>query len=184
MTGVEQKTADLTLEDISTLKLANTDYFIPLLDEVLEAVDGKVPLLIELKNSYKVGVLEEALLQRLDNYKGEFILQSFNPLRVIWLRKHAPSIIRGQISGLYENSQFRGYQKFILKHMFFNFFAKPDFINYQIEGLDSWVIHSLQRRGKLIISWTAGDPDKYALALSMCDNAVFEGFEPEGESKE
>jgi glycerophosphoryl diester phosphodiesterase len=177
MTGMEQKTANLTLEDIGTLKLANTDYHIPLLDEVLEMVDGKVPLLIELKNSHKVGLLEEALVQRLARYNGEFMLQSFNPLRVKWLKKHTPSIIRGQISGLYENSQLKSYQKFILKYMFFNFLSKPDFINYQIEGLKSWRVRLLQRRGMPVISWTAGDKDQYALALSLCDNAVFEGFE-------
>ena len=52
---------------------------IPLLSEVLELVNGKVPLLIELKQDNKVGELEINFMKIMKKYKGKYAIQSFNP---------------------------------------------------------------------------------------------------------
>ena len=53
-------------DQIRQIKLLDTQQTIPLLSDVLEAVAGQVPLLIEVKNEdHRVGPLERELWQRL-----------------------------------------------------------------------------------------------------------------------
>ena len=74
---------DMIIENNNYKDLNNQDiYHIPLLEEVLELVNGKVPLLIEIKQKRKAGKLEHKLMDILNNYKGEYAIQSFNPLTI------------------------------------------------------------------------------------------------------
>ena len=63
-----------TYEELSRLKR----FHIPTLEEVLKLVNGKVPLLIELKQRNKIGKLEKLTMELLNNYNGEYGIQSFN----------------------------------------------------------------------------------------------------------
>ena len=79
MTGNDGYLKYLNKEDLKALTLKGSKEKIPTLKEVLALVDGKVPLLIEIKNKHKVGNLEQAVLEELKSYNGEFAVQSFNP---------------------------------------------------------------------------------------------------------
>ena len=61
MTGHDGFISNSSLADIANLKLQGTKEKIPTFAEVLELVDGKVPLMIEIKNFGKVGPLEKAV---------------------------------------------------------------------------------------------------------------------------
>lgn len=176
MTGANINTYDLTLSKLEKLRLLNTDEKIPLFKEVLQVVDSKVPILIEMKNTSEVGKIEEKLLEELKDYKGEYAVQAFNPFRIIWLKNNAPHIIRGQLSGIYENKNSSKISKCIRRNLLFNIISKPDFVNYEIEGLNKFVIKFLRYRGFPVISWTAKNYSDYCKALKLCDNVVFENF--------
>jgi len=75
MTGLDKEIEDCTTQELNKLFLNNTIYTIPTLDEVLKLVNCKVPLLIEIKNLRKVGELESLLINKLSNYKGEYIIE-------------------------------------------------------------------------------------------------------------
>ena len=73
---------------------------IPTLPQVLEAVAGRVPLLIEVKDQDgsmgpRVGELEQAVAIDLAPYEGPVAVMSFNPYSVDALRHYAPSVPRG-----------------------------------------------------------------------------------------
>lgn len=109
MCGIEGKVFDYTYEQLSAFKLKNSDEKIPLLSEVLKIVDGKVPLLIELKGGAPFGELESRVDHMMKKYKGEFAVQSFNPFSVMWFRFHSPKVTRGQLSSqLSEKSKSSG----------------------------------------------------------------------------
>ena len=82
--------------------LANPDVtvYVPLFSEVAALCEGKTGMMIEIKKKgdefYDYNV-EEALLNELKNYKGDFIVKSFNPYAVDYFRIHAPSYRRGLI---------------------------------------------------------------------------------------
>ena len=94
---VNLKIENTTYKELKKLK----KFHIPTLEEVLKIVDGKVPLLIELKQPNKVGELEKITMKILNKYKGQFAIQSFNPKTIYWFKKNYPNILRGQLSSIY-----------------------------------------------------------------------------------
>lgn len=54
MTGVSKNIKSVTYNEIKNLYLNNTIYKIPLLEDVLKKIDGRVPIIIELKIDNKV----------------------------------------------------------------------------------------------------------------------------------
>lgn len=166
-----------TSKFIKKIKLLNTDYSIPLFSEVLDLVKGKVPLLIEIKNRRRVGKLELRLLDTLMRYKGEYAIESFNPMSVKWFRDNAPEIIRGQLSGAIGPG--RGIKnRTIVRGAFFRIFTRPDFIAYDIRYLPSRKVTRLREIGFPVIGYTAKSKEAYENALKYCDNVIFEGFKP------
>ena len=105
MTGVPGEVDRWVLEDLKKLRLLGTEEAIPTVEEMLSLVNGQVPLLIEIKNdkSENVGRLEPLLMALLAEYQGFFILESFNPEVLVWLRRNAPQYISGQL-GSYSKS--------------------------------------------------------------------------------
>lgn len=176
MTGVDKVIEKCTYDEISQLKLFNSDEKIPLFKDVLELVNGKVELLIELKSFIKAGRLEEKTYELLKDYEGEYAIQSFNPFSVGWFKRNASNIIRGQLSGSYKGGGLTIIVKFLLRNLLLNLISKPDFINYEIEYLNTLPIILQKRRKKLIVGWTARNEKEYKIALNKCKNVVFEGF--------
>lgn len=179
MTGVDKLITDCTYDEILKIKLGNTDQTIPLFEDVLKLVDGKVPLLVEIKNrETTAGILEQKTYDILKKYDGEYFIQSFNPLSVMWFRKNAPEIIRGQISGSYKNWGIKGLRKFMLKYLVYNIISKPDFINYEIKYIDSIFMKFIKMKKKIIIGWVASDKKQYETAMEKFDNVIIEKFIP------
>ncbi len=175
MTGTDGYLSNLKHEDIKGLKLLKSDQGIPLLSEVLAAISGRVPLLIEIKNTNKVGSLEQSIIKILDGYKGDVAVQSFNPYSMEYFKKNAPHILRGQLSSLYKNSDLSRAKKFFLKRLMMNKFSKPDFIAYDFTALPNrWVT----RCGLPVLAWTVRSFADYDLVMEFCDNIIFEGFLP------
>lgn len=178
LTGVDKDIAKCTYGEIKDLKLYDTEERIPLLKDVLAEVNGKFGIMVELKNSVKVGRLEEKTYALLKNYKGDFIVQSFSPFSVAWFKKNAPEFARGQLAGSFKGEQVAWYKKILLRNFMLNGMSKPDFVNYDVRYLDRFIIKLLKRRGKVIFGWTARSQKEYDAALKTCINAVFEDFTP------
>ena len=104
---------------------------IPLLTEVFEVMDGKAPMIIELKTGPRNRELCEKALRLMRSYPGKFCIESFDPRIVRWFWKNAPDILRGQLAALPES--YTGEPKigrFILGHVLSNFWCRPQFIAY------------------------------------------------------
>ena len=62
MTGVGGRVDSKTAEELHSIRLGNTEDTIPTFDEVLGLVDGRVPLLVEIKeDAGKYGVTEKTV---------------------------------------------------------------------------------------------------------------------------
>lgn len=72
--------SDMTYKQLSKLKLLNTDEKIPLLEDVLKVVDGKVPIIIEIKDCKDIIDLGKEAYEILKRYNGKYTIQSFNPI--------------------------------------------------------------------------------------------------------
>lgn len=187
MTGLNKLVEDCTCEELLPLKLLGTEYGIPLMSRVLRTVSGKVPLLIELKDNSFSGDLPEKLTGLLGSYRGECMLQSFNPYMLYWLKKHAPRVKRGQLSqksfsveshggGLLAGPK-RAAKRQILGNMLFNGFTKPDFIAYNIHDLKPDMAKKWRKKGFDLLAWTVRTDGDLRKARWLCEGVIFEGME-------
>ncbi len=177
MTGVNKLLKDCKYEDIKELRLKETNEHIPLFEEVLKLVDGKVPLLIEYKYDSKLGKLEEKSMELLSKYNGKFAVQSFNPFSVRWFKRNFPEIPRGQLSYDYKNDNICKIKKYILKNVLLKFLNDPDFISYGINSMPNKRIEKLRKQGILIAGWTIRNSKDYEFSKKYCDTIVCENME-------
>ena len=168
----------LNKESLQEYKILGSEFSIPTFEEVLELVNGQVPLLIEIKNTGKVGELEKALWNVLKNYKGEFAVQSFNPFSLEWFKKNAPNVIRGQIASyLSDQKNMSWFKKYFLRKMSFNKkISEPHFIAYDWHNLPNHYVNKF--KDLPLLAWTVKSQEEYLATLPHCDNIIFEGFEP------
>lgn len=134
--GAEARIGDLTRGELKKYKLEESDEHIPTLKEALALVDGRVPILIELKSEGNVKALCRAAIEELKNYKGKYCIESFDPRCVAFFRKHAPSVVRGQLAANLlrdKDLKLSRLLKFFLSSLVLNFWTKPDFIAYNFE---------------------------------------------------
>lgn len=158
--------------------IENSEYkeikgYVPLLVDVLNLVDDKIGVMIEVKST-KVGLLEEELYKILKNYKGRYVIVSFNPSTLRYFKKKDPTIIRGQISYNYDKTNFNCFFKLCLKKMWFNILSKPHFISYGIEGFDRKLLNKYRRRGYFIIGWTYKNEENRFVLKEFYDNMIIE----------
>ena len=160
-----------TYDEINDQKIVH----IPLLEEVLNVVNGKVPLLIEIKQNKKVGSLEKKLVETLKKYKGKYAIQSFNVKTVYWFKKNHPNILRGQLSCKYKNTKLLPIRKYFLKKMIFNFITKPNFISYRYDDLTIKEIEKLKKK-YIVIGWTINTKKQYNEYIKYYNNLICEQF--------
>ena len=184
MTGGKGIIRDYTREELQRdFRLLDTEERIPSFEDFLAMVDGKVPLIIEIKDETKdmsICPLVDAALQ---NYPGVYCIESFNPLAVRWYKKHRPDVIRGQLSDAHhrENPEKnKGFLYFAMEHLFTNFLTKPDFIAYNHK-----YAHHLSLsfcRGlfhALTVAWTIKSEEDLARNRDLFQIFIFDSFLPE-----
>lgn len=181
MCAAEGEIAGKTLEELTQYTLLGTKERIPEFAEVLRAVGGRVPLLVELKGESLRSDLPARVHALLQGYEGEYLIESFNPLMLRWYKKHAPHILRGQLSCVFEGplSLPEALIKFAVTHLLTNCLARPSFIAYGHRHTRRWsfrLCRGLFRAPTFV--WTVNDPADYGKAAREADTVIFEGFDP------
>ena len=172
MTGREEKLCECTYQELKELRLEKTNETIPLLQEVLELVQGKVGLLIELKYDTKLGELESKVAKQLENYSENVAIQSFQPLTLLWFKKQRKDWIRGQlIAGKKEEKV----KSWVQTYLAANPVTDPDFISCEVEMLPNSKIEQL-RKNKIILGWTVKTKQESETYFPYCDNLIAENF--------
>lgn len=183
MCGVDKKVEDMTYAQLQQLTLLDTQEKIPKLKEVLQIVDGKVPLIIEYKipgTNPEVCEKANGILQR---YQGVYCVESFNPLGVLWYRLHEPDVFRGILSDSFVKEGFDDFPKpcyEVFHHMLLNFIIKPDFIAYHVKyesDLSRQVCKKLFKAPA--VAWTIQSEEELNYHKNNYDLFIFEGFLPE-----
>ena len=177
MTGNDGYLKFLTKADLPMLKLNGTKETIPTLSETLKTINGLAPIIIEIKNSSKVGELEQKVIDALSKYKGEVAVASFNPIVLSYFKQHAPSLLRGQLAGYLKNIKMKFITRWGIKRMIFaKKISGADFIMYEAKTLPNRFVRKFKKLP--LIAWTVKSQEEYLRVVKYCDNVVFEGFEP------
>ena len=178
MTGKDGFISNSTFEDISKLTLAGTKEKIPTLKDVLDVIDGKVPALIQIKNFGKVGAIEKSIWKVLQDYSGEYAIESYNPYTLEWFKKNAPKVKRGQLACYFENKEITGIRKWSLKRMKFNKkISEPNFIVYDSEDMPNKFVKKYFGVIPVLTCAIRSEEDEKRLS-SFVDNFIFDSYTP------
>lgn len=174
MTGLKASITSLELSEIKKQKLLGSDNVIPTFEDVLLLVNGRVPLMIEVKTNERYKELLSKLMIMLEKYKGEYVIESFDPRVIYWLKKKYPDVVRGQIAGRKIIDIKSKVLRWLLGIMAFNLFTKPDFISYLYTQIDEKFYNKQKKKGRKVAVWTLRDNDEYEKIKDYCDMVIFE----------
>lgn len=167
----------LNASDLVMLTITGSDEKIPSLKDVLSFVDGRVPLLINIKNTDKVGEFEKNLLDVLSGYTGEYAVMSMNPYSLEYFYKHAPQVLRGQMGDVQKGSKLPFCKKYIAKSLCLSRkVSHPDFICYDSNHLPNRFVRKYKELPLLASVVTS--QSEYLRVVKYSDNIIFENFEP------
>ena len=157
LTGVNKVIETLTYPQLSKFKIKNK-YTVPTLNQVLHIVKGKVPILIEIKDVNNNSKFEEELVKILDNYEGEFAIQSMNPFVIDWFYKNRKDYVVGLI--IFNDLNYKLVKKYT---------SKIDFLSVYKKQLPF-------KTKKLVLGWTIRKMAEYEKYKSLCDNLICENI--------
>lgn len=183
--GIEGRPCDYTAAELQTFSLFQTQYTIPSFHEVLSAVNGRVPLIVELKKCDHYPELCKKAYTMLQNYSGAYCIESFDPKIVRWFRKHAKKVVRGQLSADFSTSkEGNRFQHFVLTNLLTNWYTRPHFISYDHHSRDNFAFRICCRLFHLLpVAWTVRDTDDLEEIRKTFRLIIFEYFEPEGKER-
>ncbi len=174
---------DLTAADLEQFVLEESSEKIPLLQEVLALFEGKTPLIVELKAVRGNHVaLSAAAAAVLDDYKGDYCIESFDPRVVGWFRKHRPAVCRGQLAeNFLQNRETKLHPVLgvILTNLLANIVGCPDFVAYRFSDRYTFGLQMCRffHRPQMVY-WTLRSKDELNQAEGERGLCVFESFTP------
>lgn len=155
------------------------------LGDLCARVDGRVPLVIEVKSRFNGDrKLVARMAQVLASYRGPVVAMSFDPDQVTAIRDLMPQVPRGVVAQRrYDDGEWKMlppetiYEMTGLRHAFR---TRPHFIAYWVNELPApapWIARNIF--GCALLTWTVRTPEQRARASRYADQMIFEGFVPE-----
>lgn len=175
--------SDYTAAELTQIKVGSGQDVIEPLEDILRLVDGRVPLLIELKDqsrqlSQTDGRLEQATIDALSLYEGAVAVMSFNPHMIATMAKLSPDLLLGLTTGSFMDPSW-GIDAERIAHLsqITDFDPKRyTFVSHFALELASPCIQTLKEQGVAIFTWTIRSPEAEAVARQTVDNITFEGY--------
>lgn len=172
---VEKNVKDLTLNEIKKFRLFNTDYKIPTLTDVLDFIDSKVPIIIEIKTDVNSKIICPVLLEILKKYKGKVAIKSFDPTVCLWFNKNAKEYIKGLLITDFSNEKtHKLLKRWLLSSLLFIPICKPDFLSVNKSMLKTKKIKRLHNKKHLILGWTFKSQLDMIKYENYCDSYICE----------
>ena len=183
MCGVDRHVKAVTLDEFRRCRLLGTLESPPTLDEVLSAVDGKTPLIIEMKSDGPQSKqLPPQLYRRMQSYGGMWCVESFDPRLICWFKRHAPHVIRGQLAfdpARLGDREHRGFAFWCGARMLMNFLSRPDFVAYAYESEGNYSLKAMRILFRpWMAAWTVRSNEDLKNLKGRYDLMIFEAFEP------
>ena len=168
----------LTHEQLSNLTILDTDHTIPTLQEVLDLVNGRVPIIIELKSNKLKDNLPEKVYNITKNYSGPYAVKSFNHVIMSWFAKNAPEVPRGMLGSSLKGENKPWIYKYIIKNLSLAPMVKPNFISYDHHELSNRALYKFRKKNLPILAWTIRSEQEAKNVQGLADNIIFEDYIP------
>lgn len=159
---------------------------IPTLTQVLEAVAGQVPLLLELKDQDgalgpEIGDLERATAAALEGYAGPVAVMSFNPYSVARMAELRPDLPRGLTTSSFSSAYWPRLpeeRRAAHREMRMLQDVQASFISHHAQDLRAVPVARARALGLPVACWTIRSPEEERAALEVADCVTFEGYLP------
>lgn len=184
LTGETGAVAARTAAELAGIALTGATDTIPTLPQVLSAVAGRVPLLVEIKDrsgtlSETDGRLEAAVASALADYAGPVAVMSFNPHSVARMAALAPGLPRGLTTSAFDPDEWAPVPPATCARLR----GIPDydttlsgFISHEAGDLPRARVADLAAQGAAILCWTIRSPEDEIAARRIARNITFEGY--------
>jgi glycerophosphoryl diester phosphodiesterase len=179
--GVALDVRRTAFDEVRSHPLTGSDLPVPTLEEALEVVGGRVPVMVEVKNLGRgVGMVEEAAARVLDERAGEPLsVASFHPGTVRWFALRRPELPRGRTSGVLADAPLPAPVRAAMRRLVGVQRSRPHYLSYELAGLPNAAVSRLRAAGLPVITWTVRDTQGLALARRHADQCIFESLDPD-----
>jgi len=178
MCNTDVKISELTYDELRKFRLLETEEIIPSFSDVLEIVSEKVPLIIELKIDGRSLDLSQVAATSLENYKGIYCIESFNPILLRKFAKISPTTIRGILSTKFKpDGEINKCFYALLQSLLFNFLCRPDFIAYEYKYGNYLPVVLCRKLGIATFAWTIRNKEDYKNAKKYFDTFICENID-------
>ena len=163
--NLDKSISSLTMNELRSLKIYESNSNIISLDEMLHVVSAHVPIIIEIKGKF-TPFIEERIQEIIRSYRGPIALKTFNLKSVEWLIKFLPYVYKGLVI----DSNTNNFEAILDLNI--------DFVSCDIEFIESNLVDRVKKKGLPIITWTVDNEDKKKKANLIADNIIFENIRP------
>jgi glycerophosphoryl diester phosphodiesterase len=175
---------ELTSAQLKAVKFKDTPERMMSLGDLCELVNGRVPLVIEVKSHFDGDrKLVARVAEVLATYQGPAVAMSFDPDQVLALRELLPERPRGIIAQrTYDAADWpeaTPAQRDGMLHLRHAFRTRPHFVAFWVQQLPApapWIARNIF--GLPLLTWTVRTPEQRQTAARYADQMIFEGFKP------
>jgi glycerophosphoryl diester phosphodiesterase len=175
LTAAQGRVADRSTAELGQIQLTGGSDTIPTLRKVLDQVASKVPLLIEIKSPKnsrgRISALCLSVRRVLEGYQGAHAIMSFDPRIIGWFARHSPLTLRGLVVTEEDDKALPG----MIRRRLALWYARPDFLAYDIRDLPSRFAARQRQRGLLVLTWTVRSAEYRERAAIHADAPIAEG---------
>lgn len=173
LTGTDGFVWQRSLKEMQSLRIGGTQDQPPTLAQTLDLIDGKVPIIIELKGipGYD-NDLVAAVARILDAYNGPAAIMSFDHWLIRLFPQYAPHIPCGLTALGATNKDYEAHLSMLGYGI--------DFVSYCLAHMPNPFITYVRERLKMpVITWTVRDEAAARATFEHGDQMTFEGFDPD-----
>ncbi len=186
MTGREGVIETLTAAQLAEYKLGGTEETVPQFRDVLALYEGTgLPLLVELKSyAGNSDALSARTVEELDKFHVPYVMESFDPRCLLWLKANRPEIVRGQLAQDFlrkpkDSSGMGEETDRALTEMVYNAQTEPHFVSFNFAHRDAPSLQRVKEAGSAdIYYWTIRSRADMETAEAEGAQPIFEGFIP------
>jgi len=172
LTSSKGPVAQWGFKQLKTMEVGKSGMGIPTLPDVMDVIDGQVPLFIELKSPSHDDIQKVCAGVRhcFEGYKGPVAIMSFDPRIVAWFKQYMPKYPRGVVIGRETLLNWKNR----LAIPFWMNRCKPDFLACDINLLPNSFCGRWRAKGKPLLTWTVRDEKFEDIGRKHADALIFE----------
>jgi glycerophosphoryl diester phosphodiesterase len=185
LTEGKDRLDQLSAAALKRVAFRDSDERMMTLGELCELVDGRVPMLLELKSRFDGdGRLPLRVASVLAGYNGPAAPMSFDPMQLSWLRQKAPRLPRGIVAAKYRPHPYWDQMPAWLRHGMGSLLpgvltGRPHFVAYacsDLPALAPWLARHVLCLP--LMTWVVRSDAERQRAMRFADQIIFEGFRP------